>query len=97
MNKEQITSEIRDRIEELRKLTEGMHIMALITKEVEETQYLLSKTFASIDKITGINQHYLREVEHCIRCSKRNVGIAVENIKQLIGQLRFIKDAIEND
>lgn len=97
MDKEAIKSEVEKIIDELKKLTHGRSVHDLIKEEVGESQYLLSKTFALIDKITGINKYHLTEISNCIQNSKRQGGIAVQNLQQLIGQLMFIKDGLENN
>lgn len=93
MQKEQFISELNYIILELEDLISD-ETLGLIKGNIGEAQYLLSKTYSFVDKITGINKHHLKEVSQCIQASKRNGGIAVQNIQQLIGQLKFIKDGL---
>lgn len=97
MNTEKINSELQEIIFELEKLIQDKSIHSLIMENIGDAQYLLSKTYAFVDKITGIDKYYLREVSNSIQNSKRQGGIAVQNIQQLIGQLKFIKDGLEKN
>jgi hypothetical protein len=97
MNKESILLEIQSLIGEFEQLIYDKQPHSLLRDKFTEIQYLFSKTFSLIDRITGIDKYYLNETKDCIQVSKRNGGIAVQNIMQLIGQLKFIKDGLENN
>jgi hypothetical protein len=97
MNKESILLEIQSLIGEFEQLIYDKQPHSLLRDKFTDIQYLFSKTFSLIDRITGIDKYYLNETKDCIQVSKRNGGIAVQNIMQLIGQLKFIKDGLENN
>jgi uncharacterized protein YutE (UPF0331/DUF86 family) len=81
---------------------EGMKVEATLShilkkSKTEGCQYWFSKITTLIQSITSIDEYYYDEVINIIRRSKRQGGIAIDQIDEMIGFLKFLYDAIEND
>lgn len=98
MNKENVIKELEKLIEKAEKFIVNKEFQQFVDHDKSvDIQYYFSQVVTFIDSITGIDRHFYNEAKMCINASKRQGGICVMNIANLIGHLKFLRDAIKND
>ncbi|MBI2966360.1 MAG: hypothetical protein HYY40_00920 [Bacteroidetes bacterium] len=98
MEKQQLIIELEKLINKAESFIRGKKYHSFIDGEKSsDIQYYFGEVLTFIDKITGINKYFYNEAKNCINASRRQGGIHVMNISNLIGHLKYLKDAIENE
>lgn len=98
MNKENVIKELQKLIEKAESFTVNKEFHQFVDHDKSvDVQYYFSQVVTFIDTITGIDRYFYTEAKKCIDASKRQGGICVMNVANLIGHLNFLRDAIEND